>query len=91
MGRPPKNRPIEQSKSTANRVQIKWKNIHTGTGVKLTKGMILELNDSIFDALADVSKDVGGNDIDAIKLVDDKKALTHKIIIVDGNDQVVKV
>lgn len=73
------------------RIQIKWKNIHTGTGVKLLKGMVVEVEEPTYDALEDISKDIGGNDIDAIKLVDVKKALTHKIINVDGRDRIVSI
>ena len=91
MGRPPNVKKDEPIKAELKRVQIKWKNIHTGTGVKLLKGMILELEDSIYDVLQDTSKEVDGYDIDAIKLVDNKKALTHKIVAVAGRQSVVEI
>ena len=81
MGKAPK---IE--KAEAKRIKVNWSNIHIGTGVKLLKAMVLEVDEAIYNSLKDISKEIAGNDIDAIKLVDNKTTITHELAIeVDKN------
>lgn len=73
------------------RTEVMWSNIHTGTGLKLLSGMVLELDKSLFGTLSKSVKMVEKNKIYALAKVDGKVALTHQIVTVGGKESIVSI